>query len=209
VKRASEEIRYFPDPAAWRAWLAEHHADRAELWVGFHKRASGKPSITWPESVDQALCFGWIDGLRKSIDEGRYKIRFTPRRASSIWSGVNIRRMAELAAQGLVHPAGQAAFDRRKTRTGVYSYEQRHETKLSPALAKELAANKKASAFLRSRPPGYQRLATFYVMSAKQEETRRRRLARLIADSARGQMIGLLARPGEKRAAPRPRTRAR
>jgi uncharacterized protein YdeI (YjbR/CyaY-like superfamily) len=189
----SDEIRFFPEPAAWRRWLAEHHEDRQELWVGFHKRGTGKPSITWPESVDQALCFGWIDGVRKSIDAETYKIRFTPRRATSIWSSININRIKELTKLGLVHPAGAAAFGRRKQeRSGIYSYEQRHHVAFPPAYQQRLEANAKAWTFLQARAPWYRRNVTRWVMSAKREETRERRFATLIADSARGKLVGLL-----------------
>src|SRR3954469_2220181 len=110
----ADEILFFPDPAAWRKWLARHHQQRPYLWVGFHKRATGRPSITWPQAVDQALCFGWIDGVRKSIDEGRYKIRFTPRRPTSLWSKINVARVAALTREGLMHPAGLAVFSKRE-----------------------------------------------------------------------------------------------
>ena len=113
--------QFFPNPAAWRLWLDAHHADRQELWVGFYKRDSGRPSITWPEAVDGALCFGWIDGIRKSIDEAAYKIRFTPRKPRSIWSAINLKRATELAAIGMMHPAGTATFEKRSSeRTATY-----------------------------------------------------------------------------------------
>src|SRR5579872_1044345 len=122
----SPKPQFFATPAAWRAWLEKHHADSDELWVGFYKRDSGRPSITWPESVDGALCFGWIDGVRKSVDSTSYKIRFTPRKARSIWSAVNVKRAAELAKLGLMHSAGLAALEKRTgARTEIYSYEQR------------------------------------------------------------------------------------
>jgi uncharacterized protein YdeI (YjbR/CyaY-like superfamily) len=118
---------FFPTPAAFRAWLEEHHATADVLLVGFHKVGSGKPSITWPESVDEALCFGWIDGIRKSIDEHRYTIRFTPRKPGSIWSSVNIKRAQALIERGLMRPAGLRAFEaRRENKSGIYSYEQRN-----------------------------------------------------------------------------------
>src|SRR5262245_1157545 len=132
---------FFPTPADWRQWLARHHRREDELWVGFHKRASGKPSITWPESVDEALCFGWIDGLRKRIDEVSYKIRFTPRRPGSVWSAVNVKRVKELTALGRMRPAGLRAFEKREDdRTAIYSFEQREHPKLPPALERTFKA---------------------------------------------------------------------
>jgi uncharacterized protein YdeI (YjbR/CyaY-like superfamily) len=188
---------FFATPAAWRKWLTAHHASATELWVGFHKRGSGMPSITWPESVDGALCFGWIDGIRKSLDASRYVIRFTPRRARSIWSTVNTKRYAELERARLVRAAGRRAFAaRREERAGVYSFEQdRHE--LPPAFAKTFRAEKAAWAWFQAQAPWYRRTATWWVISAKKEETRLRRLATLIADCAAGRPIKQLARPGK------------
>ena len=196
--------RFFRDPAAWRAWLEANHDKADELWVGYHKVGSGKPSITWPESVDEALCFGWIDGVRRSIDVGRYEIRFTPRRPGSTWSAVNIARMKELTGAGRVHPAGAAAFARRKDdRSAIYSYEQRKGAKLERAEAARLRADGKAWTFWQAQPPSYRKTATYWVTSAKQPATRARRLATLIADSAAGQRIAPL-RP-RKATAPAPR----
>ncbi|HET7291416.1 MAG TPA: YdeI/OmpD-associated family protein [Vicinamibacteria bacterium] len=187
--------RFFPTPARWRAWLLAHHADRSELWVGFYKRASGRPSITWPESVDQALCFGWIDGVRKSLDAKSYVIRFTPRRPGSVWSDVNTRRVKQLIAQGLVHEAGLAAFRRREdSKASRYSFEQRRRPKLPPALLKRFKADGRAWTFFRRQPPGYQRLATWWIVSAKKDETRSKRLEILIADSRAGRRLGPLQR---------------
>ena len=144
---------FFATPADWRRWLEEHHAKRRELWIGFHKKGSGKPSITWPEAVDQALCYGWIDGVRKSIDADRYRIRFTPRKRGSTWSSVNIRRVGELIEQGLVQPTGLAAFDARKPeKSGIYSYEQRDRARLDPAHEERLRANPAAWAFFEAQP---------------------------------------------------------
>lgn len=190
---ADDEVLYFATPAAWRGWLEKHHDKAKELWVGFHKRDSGKPSITWPESVDEALCFGWIDGVRKSIDETRYKIRFTPRKPTSNWSSVNIRRVAELTELGRMRHAGLAAFERRsEKRSGIYAYEQRKEIVLDPAYEKKLRANKKAWAFFTSSAPSYQHVCVFWIMGAKQEQTRLRRLERLIEDSAAGRKVGIM-----------------
>jgi uncharacterized protein YdeI (YjbR/CyaY-like superfamily) len=188
---------FFATPARFRAWLEKNHAKKAELIVGFYKRGIGKPSLTWPESVDEALCFGWIDGIRKSLGAEAYTIRFTPRRPTSIWSAVNVRRVKALVASGKMRPAGLAAYRKRTPeRTGVYSFERRSE--LTPAQAKELRANAKAKAFFDARPPWYRRAAIHWVTSAKKEETRARRLAELIACSARGRAIPPLVRPGAK-----------
>jgi uncharacterized protein YdeI (YjbR/CyaY-like superfamily) len=179
---------YFSAPADWREWLTRNHASCPELWVGFYKKGSGRASITWPESVDQALCFGWIDGIRKSIDADRYAIRFTPRRAGSIWSSVNLKRVPELEQAGLMQPAGLQAFGRRTAaKSGIYAYEQRETAALGPVQEKLFRKRPKAWQFFSSQPPGYRRLCAFWVMSAKKEETRLRRLQALIADSARGQ----------------------
>ena len=129
--------RFFATPAAFRAWLKKHHATEKVLWVGFHRKASGRPSITWPESVDEALCVGWIDGLRKGIDEISYMIRFTPRKRTSAWSIVNLGRVAELTRQGRMQPAGAAAFENRvEAKSGIYSYEQRRNAALDEASAR-------------------------------------------------------------------------
>lgn len=181
---------YFGSPAEWRAWLTSHHSTAEELWVGFHKKATGRPTLTWPESVDQALCFGWIDGIRKSVDADRYVIRFTPRRPGSDWSLVNVKRVGELTALGLMRAAGKKAFTGRKA-SQSYSYEQRQDPRFSAALAKRFKANAAAWKFFQAQPPGYRRLATFYVVSAKQEATQRKRLERLIGDSAAGRRLGM------------------
>jgi len=180
---------YFESPASFRKWLAVHHATDKELLVGFYKKGSGKPSLTWPESVDEALCFGWIDGVRKRVDDTRYTIRFTPRRKSSIWSAINIARVGVLQAQGLMQPAGLAAFGARdEKRSAIYAYENRPKT-LDPVYEKELRRDKVAWTFFEAQPPSYRKLAAWWVMSAKKEETRQKRLARLISDSARGKRI--------------------
>jgi len=186
---------FFASPADWRRWLATYHKSVDELWVGFHKRASGRPSITWPEAVDEALCYGWIDGLRKSIDDHSYMIRFTPRRKGSTWSAVNLRRVKELIRGKRMRAAGTRAYRARTAaNTGLYSFEQRKKMKLPPAYLREFKANAEAWRVFQSRPPWYQRTAIFWVVSAKQEETRRRRFSILIHDSARGRPIGLLTR---------------
>jgi uncharacterized protein YdeI (YjbR/CyaY-like superfamily) len=188
---------FFPSPAEFRAWLEENHGQTQELLVGFHKRDSGRPSVTWPEAVDQALCFGWIDGVRRSIDASSYTIRFTPRKPSSAWSAVNIGRVKELMAKGLMRPAGLAAFEARLAKkSAVYSYEQRAAAKFDPAAEHRFQADREAWEFFQQQPPGYRRIATYWVISAKREETRARRLATLIQDSAQGRRIAPLTRPG-------------
>ena len=156
------EVLFFATPEEWRRWLAEHHADRREAWVGFYKKRTGRPSITWPEAVDQALCFGWIDGIRKSIDAESYCNRFTPRKRGSTWSSVNIRRVGELIEQGLMQPAGLAAFEARTPeKSGIYSHEQRDRARLDPAHEEQLRAKPAAWSSSRlsrrgigGRPPG-------------------------------------------------------
>ena len=188
---------FFATPADFRKWFEKNHDTAAELLVGFYKKKSGKPSISWPESVDEALCFGWIDGVRRSIDAESYSIRFTPRRARSIWSNVNTKRVADLTKQGRMHASGLEAFKARDPkRSGIYAFEQRQkDQELDPALEAKIRKNKKAWAFFQAQPPGYRRLMSVYVMSAKKEETRLRRLARLIDDSAAGQRVGILKKP--------------
>jgi uncharacterized protein YdeI (YjbR/CyaY-like superfamily) len=187
---------FFVTAPDFRAWLERHHEDERELWVGFHKKGSGRPSITWPEAVDQALCFGWIDGVRKGIDDASYMIRFTPRSPTSTWSNVNVGRMAELMSEGLVEPAGRRAFERRTAdRSGVYSFEQADAAALSDAQEARFRADERAWAFFSRQPPGYRRTAVWWVVSAKREETRARRLESLISDSADGRRVALLRRP--------------
>lgn len=194
-----KRVFFFATPSEFRAWLDENHTTETELFVGFYKRGSGKPSLTWPESVDAALCYGWIDGVRNAIDEVRYRIRFTPRKPTSTWSAVNVKRAAELKKLGLMRPAGIKAFEARKgDKTGIYAYEQRKNAKLPPAYEKKFRANKKAWAFFQSQPPWYQRTASYRVISAKQEATREKRLAQLIRDSEAGEPIKELRRTGSK-----------
>jgi uncharacterized protein YdeI (YjbR/CyaY-like superfamily) len=186
--------KFFATSAKWRAWLLEHHDTKDELLVGFHKKDSGKPSITWPESVDEALCFGWIDGIRRRIDEVSYSIRFTPRRKGSIWSAVNIRRVAELTRLGLMHPAGHAAHGKRQEhKSAIYAYEQRKTATLSSEQERAFKANVEAWAFFEAQAPLYRRVATYWVISAKREETRQKRLATLIAVSARQRRLDAMS----------------
>jgi len=187
--------KIFPSPSAWHAWLDEHHEKQDELLVGFYKVGSGKASITWPEAVDGALCFGWIDGVRKSLGESSYVIRFTPRRAKSVWSAVNIKRVAELSASGLMRPRGVQAFELRTgNRSEIYAYEQRKGAKLEGAYEKQFRANQKAWKFFQAQPPWYQRTASWWVISAKKEETRLKRLGQLIQDSENARTIRELRR---------------
>jgi uncharacterized protein YdeI (YjbR/CyaY-like superfamily) len=181
--------RFFASPAAFRAWLEARHASASELWVGFYRKGKSRRGIAYLEAVDEALCFGWIDGIKKRVDEERYMHRFTPRKADSTWSVVNTKRMKALAALGRVSPAGAATFERRdRKKTGRYSYERKNAA-FDPALEKTFKADAKAWTFFRARPPGYQKLLTYWVMTAKQDETRRRRLATLMALSAEGKRM--------------------
>jgi uncharacterized protein YdeI (YjbR/CyaY-like superfamily) len=184
------EPTFFATPDEFRAWLETHHDSETELLVGFHKKGSGRPSITWPQSVDQALCFGWIDGVRRRIDDATYSIRFTPRKARSNWSAINVKRVAELTGQGLMRPAGIAAFERRSDdKTAIYAYEQRMAATLDPEQERRFRADAQAWAWFQAQPPSYRRTATYWVVSAKKQETRQRRLERLIADSAAARPI--------------------
>jgi uncharacterized protein YdeI (YjbR/CyaY-like superfamily) len=181
--------KFFKTPADLRQWFAANHTSAAEQWIGFYKKDSGKASITWPQSVDEALCFGWIDGVRKRIDDVSYMIRFTPRRPRSIWSAVNIKRAGELSEQGLMQSAGLKAFAaREENRSGIYAYEQR-SPELLDEYAKKLKQNAAAWKFFQSQPPGYRKLMNWWIVSAKREETRLKRLARLIELSAAGQRV--------------------
>jgi len=188
---------FFPTPAAFARWLRRHHAREKVLWVGYHKKGTGKPSLTWPESVREALRFGWIDGVRRSVDADRYMVRFTPRKPTSTWSNVNIRIAKELIAEGLMEPPGLAAFEARsETRSGVYTYEK-GESSAEEAVERAIRKSREAWSFFRAQPPWYRRTSARWVMSAKKEETRQRRLATLIEDSARGRAIGPLRRAGK------------
>jgi uncharacterized protein YdeI (YjbR/CyaY-like superfamily) len=190
---------FFPMPADFRAWLEARHGKFHELLVGFHKKSSGKPSITWPESVDAALCFGWIDGVRKSIDETSYTIRFTPRRPTSTWSSINIKRVRQLKKMGLMHPAGLKAFTARSAKkSGIYAYEQRKSARFTREQEKQFRAKKSAWEFFRSQAPWYQRVTTWLVVSAKREETKRKRLSSLIDHSQNCRTLPHLTRAKSK-----------
>lgn len=184
---------YLDSPAAFRRWLATNHARATELVVGFWKKGTGKPSLTWSESVDEALSFGWIDGVRRSVDLERYTIRFTPRRPGSTWSAVNVAKIAKLIAEGRLRPEGRKAFEGRTERkTQIYAYEQRGEARLSPARRRAFEANAKAWAWFEAQAPSYRKVAVYWVETAKQEATRERRFAALVKDSAAGRRVGPL-----------------
>jgi uncharacterized protein YdeI (YjbR/CyaY-like superfamily) len=190
MKRSIDSPLFFAKPAAFRAWLEKNHQTIAEQWVGFHRKASGRPSITWPEAVDEALCFGWIDGLRKTVNAGSYKIRFTPRRATSNWSAINIARMKELIQDGRVRPAGITAFKKRTpAKSRVYSYEDRKSAKLSGGATKLFSANAAAWKFFQQQPQSYRQTAIWWISSAKRPETQKNRLQRLIASSKAGRRL--------------------
>jgi uncharacterized protein YdeI (YjbR/CyaY-like superfamily) len=175
---------FFPTPADFRAWFEVNHDKCRELLVGFYKKDSGRPSITWPESVRVALCFGWIDGIRKSLDETSYTIRFTPRKPTSTWSSINIKLVQELTKKGLMHPAGLKAFAARdKKKSALYSYEQRKSAQFTRQQAKQFRGSKTAWEFFRSQAPWYQKVCTYWVVSAKREETKLKRLSELIRHS--------------------------
>src|ERR1700719_2411048 len=175
---------FFKTPANFRAWLARHGAIESELVVGFYKRGSGRPSITWSESVDEALCFGWIDGVRTRIDEHSYKIRFSPRRPTSIWSAINVEKVRVLQAAGRMTKAGLDAFARRnKSRSRVYSYEQAKRAVLEPTQEVEFKKNRRAWKFFQAQAPSYRRMAAWYVVSAERPETRQTRLTKIIRAS--------------------------
>jgi uncharacterized protein YdeI (YjbR/CyaY-like superfamily) len=189
---------FFATPAEFRRWLKRHHRSEPELWVGFYKKSCGRPSITWTESVDEALCFGWIDGLRRTIDAESYTNRFTPRRRGSTWSTVNTRRAEALIREGRMQPAGLKAFEARDhEKSGTYSFEQRKTARLAPEAEKQFKADRAAWSFFELQPPGYRQVAVWWVISAKREETRARRLEQLIAHSAAGRRLGPTRRTGD------------
>lgn len=192
------DATFFATPAEWRAWLERHHAHEREIWVGIYKKGSGRPSITWPEAVDQALCFGWIDGVRKGIDDVSYMNRFTPRQPRSTWSAVNVARVDELTRLGLMRPAGLAAFaERREQTTAIYAHEQA-PPQLDAESEQAFLANDRAWRFFSAQAPWYQRAAIWWVISAKKAETRRKRLATLIDASDQGRRVEQLSRPTKK-----------
>ena len=183
------KTKFFRTPADFRTWLEKNHATETEVWVGFYKKDSGKLSIKWPESVDEALCFGWIDGVRKRVDEISYQIRFTPRRQGSVCSATNIKRAKELVLERRMQSTGLSAFAARiENKSGIYSYEQRN-TELGQPYAKLLKKNKAASNFFKKQPPSYRKMIGWWIISAKKGETRMARLAKLISESAKGKRL--------------------
>jgi uncharacterized protein YdeI (YjbR/CyaY-like superfamily) len=181
---------YFGSAAEFRAWLEEHHATEPAVLVGYWKKKTGKPSLTWSVAVDEALCFGWIDSVVHGVDNERHVQRFTPRKPSSNWSAINVAKVERLRAEGRMRPAGEAAFARRRAdKTAIYSYEQRRHPALTPEEQARFEASPAAWAFFQSTPPSYRRPALWWVVSAKRADTRARRLATLIEDSAAGRRL--------------------
>jgi uncharacterized protein YdeI (YjbR/CyaY-like superfamily) len=177
---------FFAKQSDFRKWLKKNHTIETELFVGYYKVGSGKPSITWPQSVDEALCFGWIDGVGKSIDKDSYQVRFTQRKPTSIWSAINIKKIEKLTKKGLMYPAGFASFEKRKeAKSRIYSHEN-EETEFSPVFKKQFKANKKAWGYFQLLAPSYKKISKHWVMSAKQETTQLKRLNELITDSEKG-----------------------
>jgi uncharacterized protein YdeI (YjbR/CyaY-like superfamily) len=190
MKSKANSPIFFAGSDDFRGWLEKHHQTTTEQWVGFHRKSSGRVSVTWPEAVDEALCFGWIDGLRKTIDTGSYKIRFTPRRPSSIWSAINIARMTELILEGRVRLAGMTAFQKRTpAKSHVYSYENRKTAILSSAATKLFRTESAAWKFFQQQSKSYRQTAIWWVVSAKRPQTRENRLQRLIASSKAGRRL--------------------
>ncbi|HEU5432691.1 MAG TPA: YdeI/OmpD-associated family protein [Thermomicrobiales bacterium] len=191
---------FFATPDEFRDWLEINAADATEVWVGFFRKGARQSGITWSQAVDQALRFGWIDGVRKGIDDERYMIRFTPRRPGSIWSAVNVKRAEALLAEGSMRPAGAAAFAQRAAgRTGVYSHEQGASVELGDEFERLFRANADAWSFFQAQSASYRRAAAWWVVSAKRDETRRRRLATLIDDSAAGRTLPQFTRQSRHR----------
>jgi uncharacterized protein YdeI (YjbR/CyaY-like superfamily) len=186
-------VIYFETSGELRSWFEGNHESAGELWIGFHRKGTGRPSVTWQELVDQELCFGWIDSVRYSLGDGRSAQRVTPRRKRSIWSAVNIKRFGELEQLGLVHPRGRAAFDARdESRSGIYAYENRAE--LDADMEARFRKDAAAWEFFSAQAPWYRRTAIHWVVSAKRSETRERRLRTLIESSRRGERIPPLHR---------------
>ena len=184
--------RFFSSPDLFRQWLERNHDSQTELLIGFHKKASGKKSVTYAEALDEALCFGWIDGVRKNLDETSYTIRFTPRKPRSIWSNVNVNHVERLTKEGRMQPPGLEAYNRRDPkRTGIYAFENRPR-EFAPAYEKTFRQNKKAWKFFEELPPSLKRTLIFWVMGAKKEETQLKRLNKLIESSEKGVRLGLL-----------------
>ena len=184
--------RFFRTPNEFRIWLEKNHDTKKEVWVGYYKKASGKKGVSYQEALDEALCFGWIDGKVRTIDEAAYMQRYSPRTAKSPWSKINVKRFGELKKAGRAAPAGIAAFERRDKKPAGYSYEEAERGFTGRHLA-TFRENKEAWKFFQAQPPGYRKMATFWVMSAKRDETQERRLAKLMDDSAHGRRLALLS----------------
>jgi uncharacterized protein YdeI (YjbR/CyaY-like superfamily) len=187
----SKTPTFFETPAAFRKWLQRHHKTADEIWVGYYKKQSGKRSMTYHESLDEALCFGWIDGIRKSVDAVSYMNRFTPRRAGSFWSATNTRRAAELIEEGRMRPPGRKSFDARDAARTAAHHSVRDNPRLDKPRDAEFKANPDAWEFFQAQPPGYRRLAIWWIVSAKREETRTRRFEQLLAASASRRRIAM------------------
>ena len=195
-----QNVIFFETPAQLRAWFGANHDTATEVWLGYHRKRTGRPSVTWQDVVDVELCFGWIDSVRYSLGDDRSAQRITPRRKGSIWSAVNIKRFKELEKLSLVHPSGRAAFERRdEARSRIYSYENRSRG-FDGAHEAVFRKHRTAWKFFESQPPSYRRTAAFWVMSAKQEETRARRLEKLIEHSKKGERVPPLVSPSRRRA---------
>jgi len=195
-----ENVKFFATPGELRAWFEANHDTATELWLGYHRKRTGRRSVTWQEVVDQELCFGWIDSVRYSIGDDRSAQRITPRRKGSIWSDVNIKRFGELDRLGLVHPSGRAAFEKRdEARSRIYSYENRSRG-LDPASEAEFRKHRGAWRFFEAQAPSYRLTASYWVMSAKQEATKKRRLEKLIEHSRNGERVPAFVSPARRRA---------
>jgi uncharacterized protein YdeI (YjbR/CyaY-like superfamily) len=195
-----ENVQFFATAAELRAWFAANHDTATELWLGYHRKRTGRPSVTWQEVVDQELCFGWIDSVRYSLGDDRSAQRITPRRKGSIWSDINIKRFRDLDRLGLVHPSGRAAFERRdEARSRIYAYENRSRG-LDPASEAAFRKHKAAWQFFEAQAPSYRMTASYWVMSAKREETKERRLEKLIEHSRTGERVPAFVSPARRRA---------
>jgi uncharacterized protein YdeI (YjbR/CyaY-like superfamily) len=195
-----ENVIFFETPAELRAWFEANHESATQLWLGYHRKRTGRPSVTWQEVVDQELCFGWIDSVRYSLDGDRSAQRITPRRSGSVWSAINIKRFQELEQMGMVHPNGRAAFDKRdEAKSRIYSYENRSRG-FDSATEAAFRKNRTAWKFFEAQAPSYRRTASFWVMSAKRDETKKRRLEKLIATSRAAQRLAPFVSPSRRRA---------
>jgi uncharacterized protein YdeI (YjbR/CyaY-like superfamily) len=196
---ASSDPIFFETPAELRDWLDEHHETSDDLFVGAWKKSTGRPSLTWPEIVEEALCVGWIDSIRRSVPGDGWVIRLTPRRKGSNWSAVNIAKVAELRQAGRLRPAGEAAFGARTdARSAIYSYEQRKTAALEPDEEARFRRNPAAWTWFEGRPASYRTAANYWIVTAKRPETRAKRLGTLIEDSAAGRTVRPLTRPGDR-----------